>query len=159
MTRKVCKNEKETKFLKDTRLGKSEFHFYSGQGFISTKILKQILHEIDENLTDTELDGIIEEVDEDGSGTVDFDGGRPILNERFMQTLIHIFSICRVYGNDDRVKRRWDKASLFNSLSHFLLLLKETNCSLHLASFLIMMVLVDFQTCFNHFNPNNEPHI
>jgi len=47
---------------------------FIGQGFISTKILKQILHEIDENLSETELDGIIEEVDEDGSGTVDFDG-------------------------------------------------------------------------------------
>jgi hypothetical protein len=45
-----------------------------GQGSISTKILKQILHEIDENLSDVDLDNIIEEVDEDGSGTVDFDG-------------------------------------------------------------------------------------
>jgi len=86
----------------------SEFYSYSGQGFISTKILKQILHEIDENLTDTELDGIIEEVDEDGSGTVDFDGGRQILNERRMWILIQLCSICRVYGNDDRVNRRED---------------------------------------------------
>jgi len=54
---------------------KEAFRLYDkeGQGFISTKILKQILHEIDENLSETELDGIIEEVDEDGSGTVDFD--------------------------------------------------------------------------------------
>jgi len=54
---------------------KEAFRLYDkeGQGFISTKILKQILHEIDEKLTDTDLDGIIEEVDEDGSGTVDFD--------------------------------------------------------------------------------------
>jgi len=54
---------------------KEAFRLYDkdGQGFISTKILKQILHEIDDKLTETELDGIIEEVDEDGSGTVDFD--------------------------------------------------------------------------------------
>jgi len=32
------------------------------------------LHELDPKLSATELDGIIEEIDEDGSGTVDFDG-------------------------------------------------------------------------------------
>jgi len=54
---------------------KEAFRLYDkeGQGFISTKILKQILHEIDDKLSEAELDGIIEEVDEDGSGTVDFD--------------------------------------------------------------------------------------
>ena len=36
--------------------------------------MKEILHELDPKLTETELDGIIEEIDEDGSGTVDFDG-------------------------------------------------------------------------------------
>lgn len=45
-----------------------------GQGFITTAVLKQILHEIDDELTDEELDGIIIEVDSDGSGTLDFDG-------------------------------------------------------------------------------------
>ncbi|CAL4103631.1 unnamed protein product [Meganyctiphanes norvegica] len=44
-----------------------------GQGFIPTGVLREILHELDENLTDEELDGIVEEVDADGSGTVDFD--------------------------------------------------------------------------------------
>ncbi len=37
-------------------------------------MLKEILHEIDPELTSDDLDGIIEEVDEDGSGTLDFDG-------------------------------------------------------------------------------------
>ena len=36
--------------------------------------MKEILREIDNKLTEEELDGIIEEVDEDGSGTLDFDG-------------------------------------------------------------------------------------
>ena len=36
--------------------------------------LKEILREIDNKLTEEDLDGIIEEVDEDGSGTLDFDG-------------------------------------------------------------------------------------
>lgn len=45
-----------------------------GNGYIPTSALKEILHELDAKLTDQELDGIIDEIDEDGSGTVDFDG-------------------------------------------------------------------------------------
>ena len=42
------------------------------QGFISTEILKEILREIDTDLTEEELEDIVAEVDEDNSGTVDF---------------------------------------------------------------------------------------
>merc|ERR1711976_787156 len=35
--------------------------------------MKEILREIDSSLTEDDLDNIIEEVDEDGSGTMDFD--------------------------------------------------------------------------------------
>jgi len=54
---------------------KEAFRLYDkgGQGYITTDVLKQILHEIDDTLTDADLDGMIEEIDEDGSGTVDFD--------------------------------------------------------------------------------------
>ena len=54
---------------------KEAFRIYDkeGQGFITTEILKEILREIDPTLTEEDLDGIIEEVDEDGSGTLDFD--------------------------------------------------------------------------------------
>jgi len=44
-----------------------------GQGFITNDTLKEILREIDPKLTESDLDGIIEEVDEDGSGTMDLD--------------------------------------------------------------------------------------
>merc|ERR1711997_363255 len=44
-----------------------------GQGFITNDVLKEILREIDSSMTEEDLDGIIEEVDEDGSGTMDFD--------------------------------------------------------------------------------------
>ena len=44
-----------------------------GQGFITNDVLKEILREIDPTLTEGDLDNIIEEVDEDGSGTMDFD--------------------------------------------------------------------------------------
>ena len=42
--------------------------------FISTNSLKEILKELDNKLSDEELEGIIDEVDTDGSGTLDFDG-------------------------------------------------------------------------------------
>ena len=44
-----------------------------GNGYISTDTLKEILKELDSKLTNEDLDNIIEEVDEDGSGTLDFD--------------------------------------------------------------------------------------
>lgn len=45
-----------------------------GNGFIPTTCLKEILKELDDQLTEQELDIMIEEIDSDGSGTVDFDG-------------------------------------------------------------------------------------
>merc|ERR1712126_341996 len=54
---------------------KEAFRIYDkeSQGFITTSTLKEILREIDTTLTEDDLDNIIEEVDEDGSGTLDFD--------------------------------------------------------------------------------------
>merc|ERR1712168_1385093 len=54
---------------------KEAFRIYDrdGQGFITTDVLKEILREIDSTLTEGDLDNIIEEVDEDASGTLDFD--------------------------------------------------------------------------------------
>ena len=44
-----------------------------GNGYITTGVLKEILREIDSSLNEDNLDQIVEEVDEDRSGTVDFD--------------------------------------------------------------------------------------
>ena len=44
------------------------------------------MREIDSKLSEEDLDGIIEEVDEDGSGTLDFDG-------KENETFILIYSI------------------------------------------------------------------
>merc|ERR1711909_161994 len=54
---------------------KEAFRIYDkdGQGFITNEVLKEILREIGPKLTEADLDGIIEEVDEDGSGTMDLD--------------------------------------------------------------------------------------
>lgn len=45
-----------------------------GNGYITTAVLREILAALDDKLTPEDLDGIIEEIDEDGSGTIDFDG-------------------------------------------------------------------------------------
>ncbi|KAG5308393.1 TNNC3 protein, partial [Acromyrmex insinuator] len=45
-----------------------------GNGYIPTTCLREILRELDDQLTKEELDMMIEEIDSDGSGTVDFDG-------------------------------------------------------------------------------------
>jgi len=54
---------------------KEAFRIYDkeGNGYITTEVLKEIIQEIDPTLTEEDLDGIIDEVDEDGSGTLDFD--------------------------------------------------------------------------------------
>ncbi len=40
---------------------------------IVSTIFREIIAELDTRLTSEDLDGIIEEIDEDGSGTMDFD--------------------------------------------------------------------------------------
>lgn len=56
-----------------------------GNGYISTDVLKEIIKELDDKITPEELDGMIKEIDSDGSGTVDFDG-----------KCEHLFLICLV---------------------------------------------------------------
>ena len=52
-----------------------DFHIFYilGNGYITTGTLKEILREIDSTLNEYNLDQIVDEVDEDGSGTIDFD--------------------------------------------------------------------------------------
>lgn len=45
-----------------------------GNGYITTGVLREILKELDDKITNEDLDMMIEEIDSDGSGTVDFDG-------------------------------------------------------------------------------------
>lgn len=51
---------------------KEAFRLYDkeGNGYITTGVLR----ELDDQLTNDDLDMMIEEIDSDGSGTVDFDG-------------------------------------------------------------------------------------
>merc|ERR1739846_204191 len=54
---------------------KDAFRIYDkeGQGFITTETLRGLIGELLAPLTDEEVEGIIEELDEDGSGSMDFD--------------------------------------------------------------------------------------
>ncbi|XP_057321427.1 troponin C, isoallergen Bla g 6.0201-like [Microplitis mediator] len=62
---------------------KEAFRLYDreGNGYITTECFREILSEIDENLNDDELDMMIEEIDADGSGTLDF--------EEFVEAMTH----------------------------------------------------------------------
>lgn len=45
-----------------------------GNGFITIEVLREILRELDEKLTEDDLDNMVDEIDTDGSGTVDWEG-------------------------------------------------------------------------------------
>lgn len=49
-------------------------NFVTGNGFIPTSSLREILAAMDDQLNEEQLQEIIAEIDTDGSGTVDFDG-------------------------------------------------------------------------------------
>jgi stress-induced morphogen len=54
---------------------KEAFRVYDKEanGFITTDTLREIISELDQRLTKEDLEILIEEIDEDGSGTMDFD--------------------------------------------------------------------------------------
>lgn len=72
LAHKFMNEEDEAELEKEL---KEAFRLYDkdGEGFIQTGVLREILKELDSNLKDSDLDGMIEEIDADGSGTVDFD--------------------------------------------------------------------------------------
>lgn len=49
-------------------------NFYSGLGYITVDLLREILKELDEKMTPSDLEQMIEEIDTDKSGTVDWEG-------------------------------------------------------------------------------------
>lgn len=50
------------------------YQLLSGLGYISVDLLREILKELDEKLSPADLEQMIEEIDTDGSGTVDWEG-------------------------------------------------------------------------------------
>lgn len=87
---------------------KEAFRLYDkeGNGYITTGVLREILRELDDKLTNDDLDMMIEEIDSDGSGTVDFDGERLRRVRIWIYMYINIiFYLYRIHGSYDR--RRW----------------------------------------------------
>ena len=69
------------------------FFCVTGNGYITVEVLKEILREIDTSLDEYTLDQIIDEVDEDGSGTVDFDEFMAMMTgEWFFTNKSHFFN-------------------------------------------------------------------
>lgn len=80
---------------------KDAFRLYDkqGLGYIGVDLLREILKELDDKITPKDLDQMIEEIDTDGSGTVDWEG--KILN--FLEdSKLTIFNY-RVQSHDDRI--------------------------------------------------------
>jgi Ca2+-binding EF-hand superfamily protein len=46
--------------------------YRAGRGYITTKVLREILKELDNKITEKDMDEIIDDVDEEGSGRIDF---------------------------------------------------------------------------------------
>lgn len=79
---------------------KEAFRMYDreGNGYITTSTLKEILAALDDKLNNADLDGIIAEIDTDGSGTVDFDGKYYLLNRTFYYLVVTkrlFYDICK----------------------------------------------------------------
>lgn len=72
---------------------KEAFRVYDkeGKGYLTVATLRGILHELDDKISSQDLDSIIEEIDADGSGTVDFDGTK--LNLLYLTMLILYLSL------------------------------------------------------------------
>ncbi|XP_018324500.1 troponin C-like [Agrilus planipennis] len=72
-SRFVVEEEEDTEvILKELR---DAFRLYDkeGLGYITTDLLKEILKELDDKMTPADLNEMIEEIDVDGSGTVDWE--------------------------------------------------------------------------------------
>uniref|UniRef100_A0A2A4K681 EF-hand domain-containing protein n=1 Tax=Heliothis virescens TaxID=7102 RepID=A0A2A4K681_HELVI len=68
----LTEEEDDEAMLKELR---EAFRLYDkeGNGYITTDVLKEIFKELDNTISAEDLDTMIEEIDSDGSGTVDFD--------------------------------------------------------------------------------------
>ncbi|XP_066261125.1 troponin C, isoallergen Bla g 6.0101-like isoform X2 [Euwallacea similis] len=69
----LIEEEEDTDAIQTELKGAFRMYDREGNGFITIEVLREILQELDEKLTDDDLDSMIDEIDTDGSGTVDWD--------------------------------------------------------------------------------------
>lgn len=70
----LVEEEEDTEAIQMELKGAFRLYDREGNGFITTDVLREILRELDEKLSEEDLDNMIEEIDTDGSGTVDWEG-------------------------------------------------------------------------------------
>ena len=74
---------KKTKEAEDEQELREAFRVFdkNNKGVIETSDLKVIFKTLDPDMSDDEVENIIDDVDEDGSGTVDFEGNFRVINK------------------------------------------------------------------------------
>ena len=74
---------KKTKEAEDEQELREAFRVFdkNNKGVIETSDLKVIFKTLDPDMSDDEVENIIDDVDEDGSGTVDFEGNFRVTNK------------------------------------------------------------------------------
>ena len=68
----------------------------NGDGFINAAELKQVMHTLDESLTDKEVSDMIKEADMDGDGLINYEG-----NDLSTERHSSFVSSCVLCNNDD----------------------------------------------------------
>ncbi|XP_031351633.1 troponin C-like isoform X5 [Photinus pyralis] len=79
VARFLVEEEEDTAAIQLELKGAFRFYDKEGNGFITTDVLREILKELDDKLSDDELDNMIDEIDADGSGTVDWDEFKAVM--------------------------------------------------------------------------------
>ncbi|XP_066154123.1 troponin C, isoallergen Bla g 6.0101-like isoform X1 [Euwallacea fornicatus] len=75
----LIEEEEDTDAIQTELKGAFRMYDREGNGFITIEVLREILQELDEKLTDDDLDSMIDEIDTDGSGTVDWDEFKAVM--------------------------------------------------------------------------------
>ncbi|KAL1498071.1 hypothetical protein ABEB36_008928 [Hypothenemus hampei] len=75
----LIEEEEDTDAIQTELKGAFRMYDREGNGFITIEVLREILQELDEKLTDDDLDSMIDEIDSDGSGTVDWEEFKAVM--------------------------------------------------------------------------------
>ncbi|XP_019754518.1 troponin C, isoallergen Bla g 6.0201 isoform X1 [Dendroctonus ponderosae] len=75
----LIEEEEDTDAIQTELKGAFRMYDREGNGFITIEVLREILQELDEKLTDDDLDSMIDEIDIDGSGTVDWEEFKAVM--------------------------------------------------------------------------------
>ncbi|XP_044272115.1 troponin C, isoallergen Bla g 6.0101-like [Tribolium madens] len=75
----LTEDDEDTEAIQQELKGAFRLYDREGNGFITTDVLREILRELDDNLSEDDLDNMIDEIDTDGSGTVDWEEFKAVM--------------------------------------------------------------------------------